>query len=587
MVSGRCCRRKGEIRARRSLKTLFVAHMSQRAAEKEGFPHQDGALLEKLSGGRASGYLIMYVLPAAAMYHFGANEAIAHPRWFHSCQQACFAFRPPRCKVACGSSGKRSCCSYWAAEIGEAVVNGYTPAPETPADSVALSLRCRGPVNVRPGAQLPLATLLGQLAAGPTNQVAVVLKFRTLPQAAVRAKQKGEVAGMAAPPADAPPQALLSPGPYCFSFVAELRSASPTTGFVLLGPVGTLCWLGTPGTSVELGWWLGNGPDDVSLAASAFSSEANEACIEQQRTQAHGALTEARTPNMWRRGAVTRRTHNGSALLLLMRYGGYVQHFMQDLLWRLLNALDVLLARPDMRVVLEHSPQVERILRDVLGISAARIAWWSGASACASVRSPGPCELHTFQRVAISSVGPSRWRISINPTWGLGPQLLHRWVLSGRCGGGDSKAIVLLQRKHGAQRWLSNQEDVLAAMRRVSSPLGRVRVLLPQDYTKLSLVRSIFHETAVFVAPHGGQVVNILFGCPGAHVIEITPSYSYESMLVAFGFHYWPLRVRGEHNRPITTLQPERVAITLQRALGEAGGRAEASGRGGVLGTTI
>ena len=35
MVSGRCCRRKGEIRARRSLKTLFVAHMSQRAAEKE------------------------------------------------------------------------------------------------------------------------------------------------------------------------------------------------------------------------------------------------------------------------------------------------------------------------------------------------------------------------------------------------------------------------------------------------------------------------------------------------------------------------------------------------------------------------
>ena len=535
------------------------------------FPHQDGptAYWRRSCPAREQvGYLIMYVRPAAAMYYVGANEAIAHPRWFHSCQQACFAFRPPRCKVACGSSGKRSCCSYWAAEIGEAVVNGYAPAPDTPAfpaDSVAL--RCRGPVNVRPGAQLPLATLLGQLAAGPTNQVAVVLKFRTLPQAAVRAKQKGEVAGMAAPPADAPPQALLSPGPYCFSFVAELRSASPTTGFVLLGPVGTLCWLGTPGTSAELGWWLGNGPDDVSLGASAFSSEANEACKEQEGTQAHGALTEARAPNLRRRGAATRRTHNGSALLLLTRYGGYVQHFMQDLLWRLLNALDVLLARPDMCVVLEHGPQVERILRDVLGIPAARIVWWSGASACASMRSPGPCELHTFQRVAISSAGLSRWRISINPTWGLGPQLLHRWVLSGRCGGGDSKAIVLLQRKHGTQRWLSNQEDVLAAMRRVSSPPGRVRVLLPQDYTKLSLVRSIFHETAIFVAPHGGQVVNILFGCPGAHVIEITPSYCYESMLVAFGFHYWPLRVRGKHKSPITTLQPERVAITLQRAL--------------------
>lgn len=44
MVSGRCCRRKGEIRARRSLKTLFVAHMSQAGAENVGFPHQDGAL---------------------------------------------------------------------------------------------------------------------------------------------------------------------------------------------------------------------------------------------------------------------------------------------------------------------------------------------------------------------------------------------------------------------------------------------------------------------------------------------------------------------------------------------------------------
>mmetsp|Transcript_55610 Transcript_55610/g.92111 ORF Transcript_55610/g.92111 Transcript_55610/m.92111 type:complete len:524 (+) Transcript_55610:112-1683(+) len=509
---------------------------------------------------------------------------------FHSCQESCFAFRPPTCHIVCGERCNKNCCAYWSQELSGSTSVSATQASAQRVPFAAvyddLAQDCSAMHNATnrgtSPTRRPLATLFGQPSV-PAALTAIVHELNLLDQTPVRPRKFDEGAASASSAQLGPrstdryvvPPGLYSPGPYCFSFVAELETPFPI-GMSLLGPTGTLCLPRTmdasSSSSLELGWWLGRANDRVPVGPTAFYRAQNDACTMTYVRNSALGLQSATSHSVAKMSESMRRHTHERALLILHRWGGYFQHFMQDILWRLLNAHDVLNAQPDYTIVLEYSSIVQRILHDVLALPPTRVRWWGrGAAPCVSLRSRGRCELHNFRHLVISSAGPRRWQTSIIPTWGRGPELLRRWVSKDRCEGHgrgiNHGHVLLLQRERGTQRWLANGKEVLVAMRRVVRPPSRVRMLQPKDYRQIDQLRVLFPAAIVFVAPHGGQVPNILFGCPDTHVIEISPTVSYESMLIAFGFHYWPLKVQGKHDAAIRSLAPKRVEDVLALAL--------------------
>ncbi len=260
-----------------------------------------------------------------------------------------------------------------------------------------------------------------------------------------------------------------------------------------------------------------------------------------------------------------------SVFPLLGPWGWSWQHFMIDLLDQLVFAKDILIERPDVKILIDGPPQFDSfwiICRDILGLKNNFVTFGR------YVGSPDWDEILQTDEIIYCHVAP------IKKMHDMVPKMI-KWVRAEFIHMDrpmhERDKIIYISRASGpknAARHVENETEIINAIIEIVNqhePGWEVVKFCPPDYNLFETI-DLFSKSRAVVCLIGGANANLLFAPPQTVVIECIPAMyplvNHFSLSGAIGHEYWSVPISGvSSDSLIITMPLEKIIRTLKKSL--------------------
>jgi hypothetical protein len=138
-------------------------------------------------------------------------------------------------------------------------------------------------------------------------------------------------------------------------------------------------------------------------------------------------------------------------------------------------------------------------------------------------------------------------------------ETVHKAFISEELSDNERNLVIIVKREHGAERALSNHNDVVKLIEKTISI--RQHNLTSYTFKAIGHVRDhikVWQKARIVIAPHGAGLFNVMWCKPGTAVIEIgfkvggpLPEMYFE-MASHCGHPYWLVKGEGDRSKEIT-----------------------------------
>ncbi|MBC8555969.1 MAG: glycosyltransferase family 61 protein [Candidatus Brocadiales bacterium] len=288
----------------------------------------------------------------------------------------------------------------------------------------------------------------------------------------------------------------------------------------------------------------------------------------------HGPLAAHHGPWVNNRSYKVRKID--SVFPLLVPWGWSWQHFIPELLDQLVFAKDILIERPDVKILIDGPPQFDSfwtICRDVLGLRNDYVHF------SRRVGDPDWDEILHADEIIYCHFAP------IKKGFDMVPKMI-KWVraefISTDRPMHERDKVIYISRAAGpksGKRQIENQTDVINAMTALVNqhePRWEVVEFSPPDYNLFETM-DLFSKARAVVCLIGGANANLLFAPPQTVVIECIPAMfpliNFFGISGAVGHKYWSLPISGAStDDQIIKLPLDKIIRTLKKSLCQLNG---------------
>ncbi len=263
-----------------------------------------------------------------------------------------------------------------------------------------------------------------------------------------------------------------------------------------------------------------------------------------------------------------------SVFPLLDPWGWSWQHFMSELLDQLVFAKDVLIERPEVKILIDGPPQFDSfwtICRDILGLKNDFITFGR------NVGDPDWDEILHADEIIYCHFAPKKKGLDNIPK-------MMKWVRTEFNPPDrpmhERDKIIYISRAAGPKnpaRQVENETDTINAIIQLVNqhePGWEVVKFCPPDYNLFETM-DLFSRARAVVCLLGGANANLLFAPPQAVVIECIPAMyplvNYSSLSAAVGHEYWSVPISGvSSDSPIINMPLDKIIRVLKNSLFES-----------------
>ena len=268
--------------------------------------------------------------------------------------------------------------------------------------------------------------------------------------------------------------------------------------------------------------WLGGFPAPaVCVFRSAFTDKGGKVCSQD-------ACLAPRSCDPTRTSAVEATGPAVDELLVLSQpRGSSYYHFSQERLPRVVLALDILRARPAMKVHVAAEFGFIRNMLAMVGIEESRFVTGPVRARAIVYPEPSSCgnpHLHVLLA----------WQRLLNEVVGLAWMPKHQPGRGGAAGASKAqrRLVIVIKRPRGHSRSFANHDEVLSALGSALRDVEDPETALPFEVRQFDIAEyrgdnpqrdslADFSNAAAVVAPHGAGLANIIACAPGTVVVEV------------------------------------------------------------------
>ncbi len=256
---------------------------------------------------------------------------------------------------------------------------------------------------------------------------------------------------------------------------------------------------------------------------------------------------------------------------LLCPWGWSWQHFMPDLLDQLIFARDILIERPDVKILIDGPPQFDNfwtICRDILGLKNDFVQFER------RVGDPGWDEILQAEEIIYCHFAPMKKGLDSVPK-------MIKWVraefISKDLPMHERDKVIYISRAVGPKsetRQIKNETDIFNAITQISNqhePGWEVVKFIPSNYNFIETI-DLFSRARAVVCVLGGANSNLLFAPPQTVVIECVPAKfplaNFIFISAGVGHEYWSIPISGaSHDDQFIQLPVDKIIRVLKKSL--------------------